>query len=192
MRWRLCLLAVAAGTAFLSTASQPGTAQQTMGVGCPDSAGSFARASARVYSFKHWRRGAKPAAVERLKAMSQCVPGSGRVMAKDRWLLHRHRDYRMATPFRGYPDEGYWLKWLAIPRWVVGAETRQCDGESTGLARGRCRWVIRNPDSGACTVYQFIGHTSCRSTTWRDKLRLHRAAHQVLRDEGPGAWTPWG
>jgi hypothetical protein len=129
--------------------------------------------------------------VKRLKVGAACVPGADRIMAKDRRLLHRHQAYRRVTPFPGWGDEGYWLRWLAIPRPVADRETSACDGRSTGAARGACRWTITNTMSGACTVYQFIGHTSCRSTTWRDKLRLHRTGHHVLATEGPGAWSAW-
>jgi hypothetical protein len=46
------------------------------------------------------------------------------------------------TPFRGYGDEGYWLKWLAVPRWVVDRETLGCRRRATPPdgQRGHCRW----------------------------------------------------
>lgn len=104
-------------------------------------------------------------------------------MAHDRKLLRRHHDYRSVAPFRGWSDEGYWLRWLAVPRWVSDAETRQCDAQSTGLARGHCRWTIIN-EIGACGPYQLNAHTSCDTSSGADKLRHHRVAHSLPR----GSW----
>lgn len=193
MRSRLALVAVLFGAAFWLTAPQPDTAAQTQGTGipCVASVGDLNAAVTQVFGLKRWKHPPKRGARNWLDQEAACVPGGPALVAKQRKLFERHRAYRLVTPYRGWSDEGYWLTWLAIPRWVMDAETSQCDA-LRGLAAGRCRWTIRNSSSGACGPYQFIGHTSCDASSDADKLRHHQTGHQVLGDEGPGAWTPWG
>jgi hypothetical protein len=195
MRSRLALVAVLAGVCFLLlTAPQPGTEAQSPQEGaapCAYSAGDLQAATKQVYSFRRWRHPPKRKARRWVAQVGACLPGGTSYVRKHRRLFERHVAYRSVTPFRGWSDEGYWLKWIAIPRWVMSEETERCNA-LRGLAAGRCRWSIRNPSSGACGPYQFIGHTSCDASSAADKLRHHQTGHDVLHDEGPGAWTPWG
>jgi hypothetical protein len=194
MRSRLALVAVLVGAVFCLTAPQPDTAAQGSGAAtqCAASVGDLHAAVKQVYGFDRWRHPPKRPARRWVAQQAQCVPGGTKYVTKQRLLFKRHVAYRSVTPFRGWSDEGYWLKWLAIPRWVMHEETKGCERSGwSGRQIGNCRWTVRNPDSGACGPYQFIGHTSCDASSAEDKLRHHRTGHDVLRDEGPGAWTPW-
>lgn len=90
--------------------------------------------------------------------------------------FHLWRSYRQIATEPGFKGEGKWLRWLVIPRWVVAAETSGYHGAG--------RWRATNPSSGACGPYQLNGHTSCDTSSARDKLRHHRVAGSLPR----GSW----
>jgi hypothetical protein len=183
MRSRLTLVAVLFGAAFWLTAPQPNTvAQEGSSSTCAASVGDLHAAVKQVYGFDRWKHPAKRPARRWVAGMAQCVPGGPAYVRHHRWLFNRHRAYRLVTPFRGFPDEGYWLKYLAVPRWVVEAETGNCNSpHMTGRQRGRCRWGDVNTSSGACGPYQELGHIPCDSPP----LRHHQLAHSLPR----GSWS---
>lgn len=89
-----------------------------------------------------------------------------------RWSAYRH----LATYRSGCTAGGKWLTWTTVPGYVVVHESG-------------CSWTAANP-SGACGPYQLLGWTSCDTSTWQDKMRHHRMAAYVLREQGLGpAWT---
>jgi hypothetical protein len=184
MRRRLVLLVVGLGFLSLATAPQPDTAtpQQESAAECSVTIGGYRAAANQVFAFRHWRHGPKPEAVRHLAELRSCVtePGADAVLLEVRKLFHRHQAYRRVTPFRGIPGEGYWLRWLAVPAWVVRAETRSCDRWLGTRAGGQCRWGIVN-EIGACGPYQLNGWIPCGSPP----LRHHRQAHALPR----GSWA---
>lgn len=123
-----------------------------------------------VFSHKKWRK--KP----RVNKLKGCWKKNPRYIKKLRDRFKLHKEYRKTTSFRGLRGEGYWLKWLSVPAWVVRAETNGY--------RGASRWRARNP-SGACGPYQLLGHTSCNTNSAKDKLRHHRVAAGLPR----GSWA---
>lgn len=96
-----------------------------------------------------------------------------------------HHSYRMVAPYRGLRGEGYWLRWLATPAWVVLAETGNCNRDDwTGKQRAHCRWNDVNPSSGACGPYQELDHIPCDSPP----LAHHRLAHSLPRGSWEVGW----
>lgn len=181
MRSRITLVAVLFGAVFWLTAPQPNTAAQQGSTSCVASVGDLHAAVKQVYGFGRWRHPPKRPARRWVARMGSCVPGGTRYVRNHRDRFKTHVAYRSVTPFRGYGDEGYWLKWLAVPRWVVDRETSGCSrGDWTGRQRGHCRWVIKNPSSGACGPYQELDHIPCDSPP----LRHHQLAHSLP----PGSW----
>lgn len=148
---------------------------------CAASVGDLHAALNQVYGLSRWHHPPKYPARRWLSAQAQCVPGGPAAVRKARRKFETHRAYRLVAPFPGWKDEGYWLTWLAVPRWVVDAETRDCDARHSGLARGNCRWHIVNRSSGACGPYQELDHIPCDSPP----LAHHRLAHSLPR----GSWA---
>jgi hypothetical protein len=182
MRSRLTLVAVLFGAAFWLTAPQPNTAaQEGSSSTCAASVGDLHAAVKQVYGFGRWRHPPKRPARRWVAQMAQCVPGGPRYVRNHRDRFKTHVAYRSVTPFRGLSGEGYWLKWLATPAWVVRAETGDCNSIRNGLARGRCRWADVNTSSGACGPYQELNHIPCDSPP----LRHHQLAHSLP----PGSWA---
>ncbi len=133
-------------------------------------------------SKKNWRNGLKRSQHHRIRDHLDCLE-----RAKDRKKIKRHQAerkarwrlfhaYRSIATQRGFSGEGYWLRWLVIPRWVVAAETNGYHGAG--------RWRATNPSSGACGPYQLNGHTSCDTSSAADKLRHHQVAAGLPR----GSW----
>lgn len=104
-------------------------------------------------------------------------PGLERYADKLRVRFNRWQTYRHLTPYTGCSGGGKWLRYTAIPGSVVFRESR-------------CSWGAWNP-SGACGPYQFIGWTSCDTSSFADKMRHHRTARYVLAVQGPSAWAAW-
>lgn len=182
MRSRTTLVAVLLGAAFWLTAPQPNTAAQQGGsITCANSVGDLHAAVKQVYGFDRWRHPPKRPARQWVAHEAQCFPGGPTYVRNQRDRFKTHVAYRSVTPFRGLSGEGYWLKWLATPAWVVRAETGDCNSIHNGLARGRCRWADKNPTTGACGPYQENGHIPCDSPP----LAHHRLAHHLPR----GSWS---
>lgn len=135
----------------------------------------------QVYGFDRWRHAPKRPARRWVAGMAQCVPGGPHYVRRQRQRFRTHVAYRSVTPFRGLGGEGYWLRWLATPAWVVRAETSDCNIIKNGRARGRCRWGDVNTSSGACGPYQELDHIPCDSPP----LEHHRLAHHLPR----GSWA---
>lgn len=95
-------------------------------------------------------------------------PNQKHYLAKQLERFRMYRRYRQVAPYRGLSEGDPWLKWLAVPAYVVACETRGYWGHG--------RWRARNP-SGAIGPYQFLDWP----VPWpvdsvRDKLAHHRMA----------------
>jgi hypothetical protein len=79
------------------------------------------------------------------------------------------RRYRLAAPYAGLNEGDKWLRYLAVPSYIVRCETEGYYGSG--------RWTAYNPSSGARNLYQFIGW----GDPWPvnspdDKVRAHEIA----------------
>lgn len=83
----------------------------------------------------------------------------------------RWRTYRLLTPYSGCQGGGKWLRYTAVPGYVVDHESG-------------CSWGAYNASSGACGPYQLNGWTSCDTSSWKDKMRHHKVAAYVLHHQG--------
>jgi hypothetical protein len=119
---------------------------------------------------KRWQV-AKP-----LAGTNLCIPK--RHIAKHMTGFRRWQAYREVAPYRGFNEGDPYLKWLAVPAYIVERESG-------------CSWTAVNGSSGACGAYQLLSWTSCATSSWSDKIRHHRMAAYVLRVQGPGAWVEW-
>lgn len=187
-----CILA--AGSTTFAQPPSIDTDPSTPG-SCDSRSATFHAKSARVtiraaFNRSKWRQ-QRPARPEQLFDIAQhreCL-----TYGKDRKALTRykrgvkarfyeHRAYRRLAPYVGFRGEGYWLRWLPIPRYVVACETSGYSGES--------RWHARNPSSagGPAQVMAFWGAPH-PALTDRERLRYWRITRSIWLSSGPGAWV---
>lgn len=81
--------------------------------------------------------------------------------------FYLYRRYRQVAPYRGFSEGDLWLKWLAVPSYIVACETRGYYGQG--------RWRATN--GSTMGPYQFIGWP----VPWpvdsaRDKVAHHEMA----------------
>lgn len=91
------------------------------------------------------------------------------------------RAYRLIAPYRGFSGEGYWLRWLSVPRYIVECETNGYTGSG--------RWQALNP-SGAQGPAQLLGWGApYPATTDTERLEYWRTTAYVLDVQGLDAWA---
>lgn len=181
-----------AATAAQTTTPTHGSAITAPSTPCdhhPRPAAEQRSLSADVFALRRWRDPAPgPGAIATMRRLRGCVDKQAREAMARAWKAAKRNlaiehAYRSIAVYRGFSGEGRFLRWLVIPAWVVEAETKRCSGYGDTLAAGNCRWTIANP-SGACGPYQLLGHTSCDTSSARDKLRHHEVAASLPR----GSW----
>jgi hypothetical protein len=101
---------------------------------------------------------------------------------KRKVLFYRHREYRLIAPYPGLKGEGYWLRWLVVPAYVV-----RCEAPLWASSDGT-RWTVRSFDGGL-GPYQNTPWASGVPVPWpvhgwRDKMAHHRAARTILNSIG--------
>lgn len=111
---------------------------------------------------------------------------------KQKAAFYRWRAYRLVAPYRGFKGEGRWLRWLAIPKYVVQCES----GDNLAEIRAwgfRNRWQVESSDGGLAT-YQHTPWASGRPVPWPvrgygDKLKHHQtAADMWAGGSGASQW----
>ena len=106
---------------------------------------------------------------------------------KQKREFYRWREYRLIAPYPGLRGEGRWLRWLAIPAYVVLCESGH-KGEY-----GVSRWKVRSGDGGL-GPYQHTPWASGRPVPWPvggygDKMKHHRtAADMWAGGSGASQW----
>lgn len=98
------------------------------------------------------------------------------------------REYRKYTPYRGFSGEGPYLRWLAIPRFVVACETNGY--------RGRGRFTVRGGGDGAYQIQpptwaRWGGSKFAPTANLATPLEQAIVARRILAGQGPGAWACW-
>jgi len=132
------------------------------------------RQAARVaYALSHWRSD------PRTLLLRGCPPGGYIRRAKARFYLWRA--YRRVAPFRGFHEGDPFLRYLAVPRYIVECETRGSHGVG--------RWLARNP-SGAQGPAQLMPiHAAPNpARTGAQKVRYWHIVHGLYRDYGSAPW----
>jgi hypothetical protein len=152
----------------------PASATQSGGNPTPACNQSEAHAALhRKTARKNWR------AESPLKGTSLCVPR--RHVAKHMTGFRRWQAYRNVAPYRGFNEGDPYLKWLAVPAYIVACETNGY--------RGSGRWHAANP-SGAVGPAQLLGWGAPHpATTAREKVRYWEITRYVLRVQGLSAWA---
>lgn len=91
-----------------------------------------------------------------------------------------YRAYRLIAPFEGFHGEGYWLRWLPIPRYIVACETRGYRGEG--------RWRVIN-SIGAGGPAQLLGHGQPQpAMSSAERLTYWRITRTLYTSEGSSPW----
>jgi hypothetical protein len=160
MRVTVALVLVCAAVAIA-----PASATQSGGNTTPTCNESEAHAALhRKTARKNWR------AESPLKGTSLCVPR--RHVAKHMTGFRRWQSYREVAPYRGFNEGDPYLKWLAVPAYIVSCETKGYRGEG--------RWHARN-SSGAAGVYQLMPFWGAPypANTAREKVQNHEIASRL-------------
>jgi hypothetical protein len=160
MRVTVALVLVCAAVAIA-----PASATQSGGNTTPTCNESEAHAALhRKTARKNWR------AESPLKGTSLCVPR--RHVAKHMTGFRRWQSYREVDPYRGFNEGDPYLKWLAVPAYIVSCETKGYRGEG--------RWHARN-SSGAAGVYQLMPFWGAPypANTAREKVQNHEIASRL-------------
>ena len=152
-------------------------------------ADDYARLAHKAFAYSRWH---DPSPVRRREARAlrwmrhhAASPRVNRRMkeihAYRKALFARNRSYRRVAPYPGLRGEGYWLRHLAVPAYIVHCETNGYHGEG--------RWRAAN-GSGAVGPYQLLGWGApFPARTARQKLAHHRIAAHVVAVQGLSAWA---
>jgi hypothetical protein len=106
----------------------------------------------------------------------------GRTWAKQRKQFRLWRRYRRAAPFAGFQGEGRYLRFLAVPAYIVACETNGYSGEG--------RWYAANPSSGASGPAQLLGWGQpYPADSPSEKVRYWEIAASVWSSSGSEAWA---
>jgi hypothetical protein len=169
MRVTVALVLVCAAVAIA-----PASATQSGGNPTPACNESEAHAALhRKTARKNWRD-PKP-----LAGTNLCIPK--RHVAKHMTGFRRWRAYRNVAPYRGFNEGDPYLKWLAVPAYIVACETNGY--------RGSGRWHAANA-SGAVGPAQLLGWGAPHpANTPQEKIRYWQITRYVLRVQGLSAWA---
>jgi hypothetical protein len=105
-----------------------------------------------------------------LAGTNLCIPRKH--VAKHMTGFRRWQAYRNVAPYRGFNEGDPYLKWLAVPAYIVSCETKGYRGEG--------RWHARN-SSGAAGVYQLMPFWGAPypANTAREKVQNHEIASRL-------------
>lgn len=145
------------------------------------------RLARRAWAFKRWQdpTPATPAQLRTMRRLRHCAVPEARAPMSHSWRaakrgFYRNRAYRQIAPYPGFSGEGYWLRWLPIPAYIVSCETNGYHGDG--------RWLAANP-SGANGPAQLLGWGQpYPADTDRERLAYWRITRKVWLSSGPGAW----
>lgn len=153
----------------------------------PHPAAEQRRLAHRVFDLRRWRK-PKPSAdaVAQMQELRRCaspkaLPAMRRSWRDAKRRLYRHRAYRRIAPYRGFSGEGYWLRWLPIPRYIIECETNGYWGEG--------RWQAAN-GSGANGPAQLLGWGQpYPATSDRERLTYWKITRMVWTNYGASQWA---
>jgi hypothetical protein len=156
MRVTVALVLVCAAVAIAPASATQSGGNPTPACGQSSEHKALHRKTAR----KNWQD-PKP-----LAGTNLCIPRQH--VAKHMTGFRRWQSYREVAPYRGFNEGDPYLKWLAVPAYIVACETNGYRGEG--------RWHAAN-SSGAVGPYQLLGWGApYPADTPREKVRNHEIA----------------
>lgn len=152
------------------------------------SGGQYVQVAKQAWNERKWRDHTPvgPGLQQKSRTMRYCARSrrAARRMAEI-WSSYKQQfklwaRYRYAAPEEGFTGEGKWLRWLAVPRYIVECETRGYWGEG--------RWLAINP-SGANGPAQLLGHGQpYPADTASEKVEYWEIARGLYLAEGGSPW----
>lgn len=143
----------------------------------------------RVFALANWESPAPgKGAISTMERLRGCVKAKHRPAMAKSWQDAKRRvylehDYRSIAPYPGYVGQGYWLRFLPIPRGYIDIETNGAFGDA--------KWEAFNlQGSGACGPAQLLGHGQpCPAMTDHERLTYWRITRSLWLEQGCAPWV---
>lgn len=152
---------------------------------------SFKGFSRAAWDIHRWRRGAPDGrTIAEQRRRLGCAPSTSHRKAmkaewqRDKAAFYVEVHYRHTAPFPGYSGQGYFLRYLAVPRWIVDCETNGLYGQE--------KWDALN-SSGAGGPAQLLGHGQPQpAETAAERILYWKITADLYASSGTSPWAQCG